>query len=189
MAVTDREVDGFVFATAADAQIAREELKKIQYINEKLNYEEPENVLTIYNKMIENRMFVTPIGYAYLREIQLFLYRNTEIADDRINDITLFSVFGTRAGEAARLDAIYVKPKEKKDYHKQFVSAVWVCIALSVLILSMFYITVKSPNPNVLNYENALVNRYSEWEEELTQRENVIREKEAQLQIESPQQD
>ena len=51
-----REVDGFVFATLADANIAREEIKKVKYIAEKLDYQNPESILTIYNKMIVNRV-------------------------------------------------------------------------------------------------------------------------------------
>ncbi len=183
MATDSREVDGFVFATAADAQIAREEIKKIQYISEKLDYDQPESILEIYNKMIANRIFTTPIGYAYLREMQFFLFTNKEIEDERVKKIPLYTIFGAKAGELSKLDAIYVQPKAKKDYHKEYITAVWVCIALAVTVISLFTVALNADNPNVLNYKNALINQYSEWEQELTERENVIREKEAELQI------
>lgn len=183
MATESREVDGFVFATVADAEIAREEIKKIQYINEKLNFENPEAVLTIYNKMIANRLFVTPIGYAYLRDMQSYLYKNANIEDSEVKNIPLYTIFGARAGEASKLDSIYVQPKEKKNYRKEFITAVWGCIALVVLVIAMFYITINSKNPNILNYENALINQYSEWEQELTERENAVQEKELELEM------
>ena len=41
-----------------------------------------------------------------------------------------------------------------------------------------------SDNPNILNYENNLQNKYAQWEQELTERENVLREKERNLMIE-----
>jgi hypothetical protein len=47
----------------------------------------------------------------------------------------------------------------------------------------MFYISSTGSNPTVLNYEKALLNRYSEWEKELSDRESVIREKEKELLI------
>ena len=35
----------------------------------------------------------------------------------------------------------------------------------------------------MLNYKTAVLNEYSEWEQELTQRENAVREKESELGI------
>ena len=43
------------------------------------------------------------------------------------------------------------------------------------------YITINGSNPNIINYERVLQNKYSQWEQELIQRESVIREKEREL--------
>ena len=56
-------------------------------------------------------------------------------------------------------------------------------IALIAAVIAMFVITLKSDQPNILNYETALINRYSEWEEELSVRENALREKERELKL------
>lgn len=40
-----------------------------------------------------------------------------------------------------------------------------------------------SKNPNILNYEKVIQNRYSQWEKDLSDRERVIREKEKELLI------
>ena len=40
-------------------------------------------------------------------------------------------------------------------------------------------------NANIINYRNAIVNEYSTWEEELSQREHAVREKERELGISS----
>ncbi len=45
----------------------------------------------------------------------------------------------------------------------------------------MFMIAVNSDNPNILNYETTIINKYASWDQELTERENKIREKEAEL--------
>jgi hypothetical protein len=44
---------------------------------------------------------------------------------------------------------------------------------------------MSSLNPNVgyINTENKILNRYASWEEELTEREERIREREAELGI------
>ena len=39
----------------------------------------------------------------------------------------------------------------------------------------------KSDNPNILNYKQVLTNQYASWEQNLTERENRIREKEQEL--------
>ncbi len=38
----------------------------------------------------------------------------------------------------------------------------------------MFFIASTGKNPNILNYENAIINKYAEWEEELRERENRV---------------
>ena len=62
---------GYQFATVADAETARMEEKKVENLEQHLDYRKPQNVLLVYNKAIENRVFLTPIGQAYLRKMQV----------------------------------------------------------------------------------------------------------------------
>ena len=62
-------------------------------------------------------------------------------------------------------------------------------ILLVVLVLAMFVITLKSDNPNILNYRQAITNEYASWEQELTERENKVREKEQMLGMEAESDD
>ena len=39
-------------------------------------------------------------------------------------------------------------------------------------------------NANALNYRKAIQNQYASWEQELTEREKAVKEKEQELQIE-----
>ena len=54
-----------------------------------------------------------------------------------------------------------------------------------VLVFAMFVITLQSDNPNILNYRQAITNEYASWEQELTERENKVREKEQKLGMEA----
>ena len=58
-------------------------------------------------------------------------------------------------------------------------------VLLVLAIAAMFMITLRSDNPNVLNYERALTDKYASWEQELTERERAVREKELELQMEN----
>ena len=51
-------------------------------------------------------------------------------------------------------------------------------LLLVAAVIAMFVITLKSDHPNILNYERTLQDRYASWEQELTEREAVLREKE-----------
>ena len=54
---------------------------------------------------------------------------------------------------------------------------------LAVMVVIMFLISLTGKNENILNYKNVITNRYAEWEQELTEREAVIRQKETELEI------
>ena len=45
----------------------------------------------------------------------------------------------------------------------------------------MFIITINGENPNIINYENAVVDKYATWEQELSERETIVRQKEQEL--------
>ena len=50
-----------------------------------------------------------------------------------------------------------------------------------VLVIAMFVITLTADQPNILNYVRALLNKYATWEQELTEREAAVRERELEL--------
>ena len=58
-------------------------------------------------------------------------------------------------------------------------------VVMLVAIIAMFVITLNSDQPNILNYERNLQNKYASWEQELTRREQTVREKERELHIEN----
>ncbi len=51
------------------------------------------------------------------------------------------------------------------------------------MVIVMFVIATTGSNPTIVNYERTLQNRYAEWEQQLSDREQVIREKEKELLI------
>ena len=63
--------------------------------------------------------------------------------------------------------------------------SVWGNVVLVVLVILLFVITITGENANIINYRNAIENEYSQWEDELTAREQVVREKERELGISS----
>ena len=176
-------VKGYKFGSMKDANMAREEEKKILYIGAKLNYDDPQSVLVIYNKMIDNRIFITPIGQQFLNEVEQFLLRSPEVDDVDILPIPLFTMFMQGSTGSDVLPRIQARKKKPDDYHIQYNIARAVIALLVVCILAMFLISVDAENPNILNYKTRIEDEYASWEQELTQRENVVREKEREFGI------
>ena len=62
--------------------------------------------------------------------------------------------------------------------------SLWANIGLIIIVIGMFIITIIGENVNILNYRYKIENEYSVWQQELEEREAVIREKEAELRLE-----
>jgi hypothetical protein len=58
-----------------------------------------------------------------------------------------------------------------------------VIVVMALVIAGMFALTLTSQTPTIIDYEIKLQNKYAEWDNQLTQREAQIREKEAELNL------
>lgn len=174
------EVDGYLFMQQEDAQTAVQEQKKIQYLEKHLDFNQPEQVRKVYQKAIEERIFKTPTGMEYLKRLQRYLKSQSE---EEIPPIPLYVTFEPKLRESYEVKRPAVRKQEQKKGNGLPISIV-INLILGVIVIWMFVIALNSANPNILNYERALTDKYSAWEEELTQREQIIRDKERQLFLE-----
>ena len=60
-----------------------------------------------------------------------------------------------------------------------------VIAALAFMVIAMFVIAAVNPNVGYVNTERKVVDKYSAWQEDLEQREQVVKEKEKELNIDS----
>lgn len=180
-----RVVEGYRFLSEEDAELARQEKKKIDYLEKYMDYQMPENVLRVYKKALAERIFKTPVGYDYLKRMQTYLRKCGMVDEEEIPPVVLQSVYTTRMRENYSPARQRIKPAKEKKPQWPVISLI-ANIILAIGIAAMFGIALKSDNPNILNYETQLVNKYASWEQELTEREKVVREKEKELNISSP---
>lgn len=176
-------VEGYRFKTQEDAKLAELETKKVKYIEDRMNYEQPDRVLTVYKKALEERTFQTPIGMGYMEKLHDFL-ENNEAVTEPVPPIPLQKHYSRQIREVTNPAKKRIKERKKRDELKQkYVTSLILNIILVILVLLMFYIAIDSENPNVINYKNAVTNKYAEWEQELTEREKAVREKEKELKL------
>lgn len=79
-------------------------------------------------------------------------------------------------------------PREKKEkvapvkdtnpvdyrYKDLFYTTLTLCIVFFIAIVAMFVISSTSNNVNILNYENEILDKYSSWEQELSDKEKEL---------------
>lgn len=179
-------VDGYVFANPKDAELAKNEIKKIAYIENHTDMSNLNTCLLVYKKALEERYFQTPIGQEYMRDLQKAM-RNGGIPEEEIEPIPLYTTFAriNLSDEPTIKRRVTKAEKKEMSLKVKYRNAVLCAVILGVLVLAMLFITYNGTTPNALNYKQAVINEYSSWEQELTKREKAVREKEKELNIDN----
>ena len=169
-------VGAYIFSTREDALLARKEQEKIQYLEERLNYDNPRSILLLYRKSLESKTFQTPIGYEYMLKLQNFLLES-QIPEEEIDRIPLYTVFSKDEVSQGpqiktRIVKVYEKPEPRKFTEK---ISIILNIIFLILLVGMFVIALNSNHPNILNYEKAIINKYASWEQDIKLRESELR--------------
>ena len=151
-------IDGFEFYYEEDEKKAKEELAKINALSSRIDADNLGALKAVYIKAVEQKIFETQVGLHYLADIRSYLLSKGALEDNECPIPVLFTRTSVQ-NQTKRLS-------EEYDV---------------VMVVIMFVISMTGNNPTVLNYKRAITNQYAEWEQQLTERENAVREKEAAL--------
>ena len=178
-------VGGYEFATKEEAQLAKDELNAIKYLSQKTNSKDPKQVYSLYNKIIERKLFSTHVGMNYLKNLQTFLYKSEEIPNDKIQPIPInaetqgeINIRRERSEFKSELRDMSVKVAK---YKNNFTRVMIINVVLIIIIIAMFVILNTSSNPNIINYEVNIQNKYSQWQEQLQSQEESLNARENAL--------
>lgn len=177
-------VGGYIFASPEDADAAENEIKKIAYIESKADLTNVAVIKQVYEKALDSRTFTTPIGLEYMHNLWTIL-KDSGIPESEIRPIPLYSTFHRMAfNNDQPVKRRMTKAQKKEQSLKlKYRNAVLIAMIFAILAIAMFVITLNGSTPNAINYKKAITNQYSAWEQDLTERERVIREKERELNI------
>ena len=181
----DYIVGGYEFVSEQDAQKAAMDQNKIRLLEARVKASRPNDIKAVYEKAIENKIFKTPIGWNYLIAMREKLIRSGFTQEDLIPIPLNISMNRHSAIEnlAVKQRIKVEKPKRNLEFGRIF--SIILNVALVILVVIMFIITEKSDSDNILNYKRNVTDRYSAWEQELTERERAVRQAEKKLGIES----
>jgi hypothetical protein len=175
-------VDGFVFPSYKEAQIALKEKMNIDIIRQRTPLQDEKACYDLYTKLIEREMFKTMVGYSFLYELRHHLISDFGYQEEDLPTVTLpkrmeyDKVSELNHGVLqSKMERVLVVQKRLKI----------VIVALAAMVIAMFVIAAVNPNTGYVNTENKVLNKYAAWEEELEQREQAVKEKEAELETDN----
>lgn len=172
-------IEGFYFEDEAVARQAMREYIYIEKMREKVSVLKPNELKDFYHKLIEKHIFSTQIGLTYLYEIRSTLIEGYQFADEDLEEIVIPMVKtetlkeDKEAAEKA-LEEITALKRTKT----LLLAAVGILV---IVIIGFFVIIATNENIGYINTENKIVNKYSQWQEELDAREQALDEREKAL--------
>lgn len=177
-------VEGFVFPSYKEAQIAQKEQVNIEEIRKRIQGADGRTTYELYCKLMERDMFHTMVGYSFLYELRHELIEKYGYREQELPNIQL-----PKKMEYDKVAQLNQGKMETKIQHLMMVKTrmTITIVALLVVIVGMFIIAAVNPNVGYVNTEHKILNKYSAWQEDLERREAAVKEKEAQLNIESPE--
>ena len=193
------EAGGFVFRTKKEAELAQREIEGTKYLRQKLDMENPNAVFSIYQNLIEQDLFETPVGYCFLKELRDYLLMIPAISNEEVLAIPIRypqteeeekKQKKEQKKEEQRKERLREKEKAKnkkeqkkegKNYKGRCQFFMVTSLILLISVVSMMLLAATSDNVNILNYENKLIDKSSSWEQELEEREQAVKEQEQAL--------
>jgi len=171
---------GFQFLSKEDAEKARIDERKLEYLDNHVNCNNLAGVQAVYEKAIENRIFKSPVGWVYLQDLRKQMIE-LGAEPDSIAPIPVLVAFSHVPQQDDYLPKQRIQRLPEKRKFPVLLFSLVCNAVLVVLVIAMFFIADTSKADNILNYKRNVTNRYASWDQEIAQRENAVREKEREL--------
>ncbi len=173
-------VGDYMFSTLEEANVAKLEMDKIEKLTEKLGDADDEMLYKVYNRSIEKNTFRTPVGLEFMKVLKKRLEKSRKVKENilpipvSVNNLEIKEVNDKQ-------DDIKKVRDDARNFSTFFKWSLFVNAILVIVIIALFVITSSADNPNIINYENALIDKYSSWETELNEKDKELRAKEREL--------
>jgi hypothetical protein len=189
-------VEGYCFESEKEAKKAAKELAQVKAINAKLDEDNLQAVKALYLKALQQQVFETQIGFSYLRNLQMHLIEEGAMAqEENPLPVAYSKIMMQEENERIKEEYQALLQEEQNNAEKQLKQEkeltkkagdkckkfMLLSGVLAVMVVGMFLITLTGKNENILNYKRVITNQYAQWEQDLSQREEAVRQKELEL--------
>lgn len=203
-------IEGFYFDDTAVAAKAEKEAETIRYIRSRTNFEKIDAVYGVYTKIIDNNMFSTEVGYAFLSELyqqllnsgayqesdlpKIYIRRSSVGSQNAEQTITTNEEVLSAEDEARIVEAVHKRTQNLQDtsrtqvrniremYRDKLRNYKIVIGVLAAIIIGMLALVYFSDTSPFLDAEQQALDKYAGWQEELQLQEQELKAWEAQLQ-------
>lgn len=181
-------VDGFCFKDSKTAAQAKREAAGVRYIRENTDMENPDMVLQLYRKLMDEKLFETPVGIGFLKELRDYL---SAVPSMREVDLETIPVeIRTEEPEERKPKREKVPTPDSSKAEQKLLQAkkrlgfsLLANLFLVLVVAGMLVVATTGNHPNILSYENKIIDKYAQWQQELEEREQLVKEKEQELNI------
>ena len=170
------KVSGYKFADIYDYKEAKKDEETIIFIKRNTDLNDLNNVVKLYNKLVERKSLKTVVGYVFLKELQERITKSGMLSLDNVPGI-----YVEKNQKEVKTYSKTVELELEKKYTKingdikiKLRNSRIIIGFLGVIIICMILISVLSDRNIFSKYENKIIDKYSTWEEELTSREKSL---------------
>ena len=147
MAEDNLSAFGYTFGSLRDADLAREEKEKITTIQKSLGKYNLSQLMDLYSRTNNGRIFRTPVGLEYLKGFRNYILKNGASEEDVPPVVTYVTYSSEAAAEQKKLvrdaKALQAVPAELKRARNSFSVSVVFNVILLLMVAAMFYIAVR----------------------------------------------
>ena len=167
---------GYTFDDEKQMILAKKEAEAIEYLRARTDFSNLEQLMKLYNRILDKGMMETVVGHNFLKEIRKNLVQSGLFTEEQIRPVPMLPETKKRK----RRKEEEKKSKERLLFERaqrQNTILKIVCGFLTVLVVGMFVITMTGKrSPLAIRYEEELINKYAAWAQELSAREDLLRD-------------
>lgn len=185
-----RIVEGFIFENEEEYQLALKDAEMFDILWDKIKKSDRSVAIELYETLLSSDKVKTVVGMYNVKMLQNYLIQNGYVSESEI--IPIVGFVGRRVSTTDAMKSyeysnrmkymVNQKVNDKLEKYKATVSTLKVVVLiLAIVIAVMFVVQANGGTANYASAKEAVIDEYSEWEQDLNDREKEVKEKEEEL--------
>ena len=167
---------GHTFDDEKQLIAAKKEAEAIDYLRAKTDFSNMNNLMKLYDRILDRDMMETVVGIEFLKEIREKLISSGMFTEEQVRPVPLLP----EVKKMKKRKEIQKRSRERtllERSEQQNTVLKVVCFFLVVLVIGMFVILLTGKrSPLAIRYEEQLINKYASWATEIQEKEEYLRE-------------
>lgn len=166
---------GHTFDDEKQLIAAKKEAEAIEYLRAKTDFSNMNNLMKLYNRILDRDMMETVVGIEFLREIRETLVGSGMFKEEQVRPVPLLP----EVKKLKKRNEIQQRSRERtllERCERQNTILKVVCFFMGILVIGMFAIVLTGTHsPLAVRYEEQLINKYAAWAQEIQAKEDYLR--------------